>query len=525
MKHRQTRFRIPLLGLGALLVSSWSFAANFPLELVSPRAANTAPSTDAGSPAIPAGHRIFSAHPGVPYIIRAVVIAGAYPYTFSLSNAPSGMTIDPDTGVITWPNPQANATPTITVRDAEGTTRSSPWTITVTTSGFRFVDSVRGDDANAGTLSSPWRTFARMKAAGGAADIVYFRAGTYTTVGMEVEDRASAEFQPNGNWQGVMLQANNPTRLIAYPGETVIYDGGFIANQRQGNILRIEANGRYPVYIEGFQMRNIWHMGIQFAAGTCDYPVFRNLAFTGPSVSVDGQNSAAIMTTVNLPDPTWYGAYQGLSQRNGGSGLVKQYSHKKNLWEDFDIANSNVGPDQKVHVPRFEIRNSKIVNNRNMEQAGFFGNMQYGSGGNGETSSGEVRFNLVDLRGTSPTAMALEFNQNADSGQMFAYRNTLLGRVQVRNADAGDGPFRFYQNVIVNSDSGVPAGSHIYHEDVVMPSRIIATDNLTGSPTAGIVDAAGNLLGSFLTQFLGTRGHLRGAPGPRPSPPANASVQ
>jgi hypothetical protein len=367
------------------------------------------------------------------------------------------------------------------------------------------VDSVRGSDSNAGTLTAPWATLMNALNSGSSADIVYFRTGTYRADG-------SHEMEIEG--------ASQPTRWLAYPGETPVYDGGYVAGGSTGSTLRINAASANPVYIEGFSMRNIYHMGIQFFSGSCDYPVFRNLAFNGPAVGIDGSNSAGIMTTNSLEDPTYYGAYQGLSQVNGGPGLVKQYSHKKNLWENFTITNSSLGPDQKMHVPRFEIRQCSITNNRDDWQGGIFGNMQFGSGGVGEKSSGEIRFNLVDRRNMSSTTMALDLNQNGDSGTMEVYRNTFLGRVRVRNADSGDGPFRFYDNVIVNGDSG----SHIYLESVSAPTRVSTIDNLAGSPSANIVDAGGALTGSY-SQYVGSRGHQVGPVGARPSPPANITVE
>src|SRR5688572_3861262 len=108
-------FRRLLLASFVLVAGAPAFAANYPLELVSPRAVNTSPA--AGYPAINSENRIFRAYPGMVYNIRAAVIGGAWPYTFTLSNAPAGMTIDSRTGTINWPNPQANASPTITVRD------------------------------------------------------------------------------------------------------------------------------------------------------------------------------------------------------------------------------------------------------------------------------------------------------------------------------------------------------------------------------------------------------------------------
>ena len=509
--------RRAVMAVVALLFAGSAVAANYPLELVSPRAAGSLPSQDSGTPAMPSGHRIFFAYPGVAYNIRAVVIAGAFPYTFSLSNAPSGMTINASTGEINWPNPQANATPTISVTDSEGTTRSSQWAITVTTNGFKFVDSVNGADSNNGTMGSPWATLSRVKASAQAGDIIYFRTGVYTTLGMATDNTASAEFSPPGNWQRVEF-SGGIVRFLAFPGESPIYDGGYVANQRQGNILSISCTSNYPSYFEGFTLRNMWHIGIQFGSGSCHYPVWRNLQFNGPSVGVDGANSSGIMTTSSLGNPTYYAAYQRVSQTNGDPGVMKMYSHKKNLWEDCDVRNTDGGPDQKMHVPRFEIRRCTFVNTASREQGGIFGNMQYGSGGVGENSSGEIRFNYVDRRNVTD-GVALDLNQNAETANMYVYRNTFIGVVRVRNADSVIGPIRIYNNVIINNT----AGSKITYQDGSSSSRVAVLDNLTGTMSNNIVDATGQLTAPYV-QFIGTRGHQLGNE-IRPRPPTALSVQ
>ena len=86
------RVQAALVVVGHVITATAAAAANYSLELVSPRAAGTAAS--AGLAVMPSGHRIFKAYPGLPYNIRAVVTGGAYPFTFSLANAPSGMTIN-----------------------------------------------------------------------------------------------------------------------------------------------------------------------------------------------------------------------------------------------------------------------------------------------------------------------------------------------------------------------------------------------------------------------------------------------
>src|SRR5688572_17024316 len=83
------RWRFFFIPLFLFLINASAQAANYPLELVSPRAAGSSPSS--GQPAISANNRIFWAYPGIEYNIRATVIGGKYPYRFALSNAPTGM--------------------------------------------------------------------------------------------------------------------------------------------------------------------------------------------------------------------------------------------------------------------------------------------------------------------------------------------------------------------------------------------------------------------------------------------------
>jgi hypothetical protein len=59
---------------------------------------------------------------------------------------------------------------------------------------------------------------------------------------------------------------------------------------------------------------------------------------------------------------------------------------------------------------------------------------------------------------------------------------------------------------------------------VTAPDRITMTDNLTGPPSANIVDANGNLTGAY-AQYIGTRGHMiGGATTQLPTAPSNLRI-
>ena len=467
--------------------------SRYPLELVSPREPGTMPSSDPGTPAMPSGHRIFRAYPGLEYDVRAVVIGGSFPYRYALSDAPSGMEIDRDTGRITWPDPTAGSvTPTITVTDAEGTEISAPWTIDVSTDGFRFVDAVAGQDGNAGTHDSPWRTLAAVQDNGSAGQIVYFRAGTYVTAGLPIGG--------SDTWVRVEFGAQaHSVQWIAYPGETPVIDNGYGNGAENSRFIRFSGSDTDPVYLDGFEIVGAWDKGLQYESGT-DYAVFRNLDIHGIAEAIDGSNSAGIMTLTNDADPSWYAAYQDSDFHDNAPGGIKQYSHRKLLWEDLTFRDSGGGPDLKAHVPRFEVRRCSFVNNGD-QYCGLFGNLH--SNSTGENASGEIRYNLM-ICGDSPSTWAMDVNQDGMAAEIHLYRNTFVGTVRVRNTDSADGPFDFTHNVIVNSNRGT---DHVTFEAVDDPTRVTFSDNLSATPAEGMVDENGELQGDW-AEYVGSRGHV-----------------
>lgn len=492
-----------LLAFAALTLSSVAaLAANYPLELASPRAVGTAPAS--GNAAISAGNRIFKAYPNIEYNIRAVVVGGAYPYTFSLSNAPAGMTINPATGEIRWPSPTgSSATPTITVRDSEGTTRSSPWTIAVTTEGFKFVDAVNGRNhpTGTGTLANPWRSVADVQNASSAAssDIVYFRAGTYQFTGIPLTS--------TGPWGRFDYTESKPNIWIAYPGSTPVLD---FAN---GGLIRLRTGN---MYIDGFETRNSRVIGFQLAAG--NYNVLRRLRMRDHNlarVDLDGSNAAFIMTMSHYSDSgvggnsgTWaqYLAIQDNEFINAPMDMgLKIYSTWKMLIEDNTFRDSSIGAELKADMAQFTYRHNEHYNTWTK---GVGGNMH------SLTTHGEINFNLIHDHDSS---VAMDINQDGMAKRIDIYRNTVVGRVRVRNTDAADGPFRFYDNVLINSEGA----TRIDLENVSAVTQVITRDNLTAS--SGVVDSTGSLTSQY-SQYVGTRGWEVGNV-VRPSAPTALSVQ
>lgn len=482
------------IGLALVTVLAWALpasGANYPLELT-----NIKP---AGSVGFDATHRIFRAYPGLEYNIRAAVIGGAYPYTFPLSNAPSGMTVDAR-GVVRWPSPDSTASATIVVRDSEGTQVSATWTIDVTTAGFRFVDAVRGNAApsGAGTLDNPWRTLADVYNNAGASDIIYFRAGTYNQLSLP---RQSV----GGAWERVEWNSTKACIWLAYPGETPTINFGYQAGVEAGPLLRISGTAGRPPYIDGFEARNIGIIGFQTAAPA----TFRRLRMYDLRLGGDGTNASFIMT-LTQPTPVVGMVIQDSEFYNvfNHSVTIKVYAQEKLLIEDTIHRDARFGPELKDNVRRYTVRGNRIYN---IERTALGGNMH------STTRDGEIAFN--NIQGSEK---ALHLNQDLMAGPTYTYRNTLVGPVVV-NATSSNGPFFIHNNVIVNGDTGTVSGSHITYGQVDDPSRVIVSNNLAGYPGDNIVDSDGRLTAGYAS-YLGTHGHQTSAGGGTVAPRAPTNV-
>jgi hypothetical protein len=506
--RRSRRFRGTFHVVAAVIglaVSSLASAANYPLELVQPRAVNTSPAT--GFPVITSTHRVFRAYPGLEYNVRAAVVGGAYPYTFTLTGGPSGMTIDSRTGLVTWPNPQTTSSATLTVRDSEGTQVSSTWTINVTTSDFHFVDA-NCTTCGQGTAAAPFRTISQMmnSSATGPGDFVIFRRGTYNVLDMPRDSVGTG-------WERVEIAGSEkPVVWLAYPGEMPIIDFGYARNGVQVPLIRFTGAN---VYVDGFETMRSRIIGFQTTSGPPDnYRTFRRLRMhtnSEPGANNDGSNAALIMTTQNYHNESRYMTIQDNEFYDVPVDLaIKTYSLIKVLIEDNVFHDMLTAIELKADVPQFTVRANTFYN---IGQDAIAGNMDEG------VTSGEINFNLI----RSPVRWAVDINQNGTARRIDIYRNTIKGRIRVRNTDAADGPFNFYDNVILNDDSGTPSGSKILHESVSAPARVTTRDNLVGPLNSTIIDTIG-LLTSQYSQYLGLRGHQIGNI-VRPNPPTGVAVQ
>jgi putative Ig domain-containing protein len=479
----------PALAIAVLAHAQPAAAANYPLEIIAPRAN------------LPTHHRMLRAYPGLTYAIRAAVVGGAYPYVYSLSNAPVDMTIDPATGEINWTNPQTTTTVTLTVTDFEGTRVSQTWTITVTSGGFRFVDAVNGSSTGSGSPGNPLRTLSDVYNRSLWNDIVYFKTGTYDTTGIpafDVGTELSVEFD----------QSSNSVMWLAYPGAAPVID--FMYTGTPTPRIRLIGNA---IYIDGFALTRIQTVGFQVGHSSGLGSIFRRLNARDLLNGVDGSNAAFIMTMntgAGLEADGMVVQDSTFTNNTGMSAALKLNYTTKLLVENCTFTTGgNETLALRMRNRQFTIRGNTFSNITN---DAISGNMFDGDDANDHGHYGEVLFNNVRDARTA----ALVMNLQGEAGPTYVYRNTFQGRVLVTNTSSDDGPFSFSYNVIVNSDTGTPTGSHIQQQNVSAPSRVLISNNLVGFPTDGIVDAAGNLTAAFAS-YIGTHGHMRGGGAPRPA--------
>jgi hypothetical protein len=459
-----------------MLISTPAFSANYPLEIINIKPAGT------GSPAIPASNRIFRAYPGIEYNIRAAVIGGLYPFTFKLTNAPAGMTVNPSTGEIIWPNPQQSAGPiTLSVTDAENTTVSTTWSINVTTNGFVFVDS-KYSGTSTGSFSQPFKSIQEVTQNANSlsrTDILYFRGGNYRLVAFD----SWMPWTGDVTGQYAIGLTKIPSNWIGFPGETVNIDG----DRRY-----ITAEN---LWFDNLRLSNFSDYGI-VTESNYNYNTVRRTVWSNLEAVRSANNNYGFYFTRNH-GPGYYTVIQDSEFRNfkGASAIGSLYNTKKMLIEDNYIHSSlgggisgiNNGIAPKYYTDHLFIRGNRVIMNSGTPLAWYLNSSFV------ETKHADISFNYFSQTGSG--GVVHRWNPHGTQGRLNYYRNTAVGAVHdFRSDPCGKGPFNFYDNVFIHSTNGLNRSCVNY------------SNNLTGSLTGNVVDSSGNLTSAY-GSYIGTHGY------------------
>ncbi len=442
------------------------------LEIIQPRAGLTT------------ANRFYKAYPNLLYEVQIAAIGGTYPNTYELTTAPSGMTVNANTGIISWPNPPASGTPysvTARVTDKIGAQASVTWTVLVTTSGFRFMDA-SASSGGTGLIGSPWNSiddwYLTKYDATYQGEFLYIRAGTYATLDAPLEDGTR-----------MALPNNKPLVWLAYPGDArpvIDLTDSYIAAYSDTTNM----------YFDGIEFAHLnTRHGITIDSGGTDN-TFRKCRFSDISTAFGpGQNVSCLFFMDNSE-----GLYTAIVDNvftqvyDAGYGVLIYDQTKmlvmRNTVSDFTHSEGKgIGPKRDNTL--VFIRDNRI-------------DMANGQGvwidtWGGVSESIEVAYNLVDVTEASG-GDAFELGREGEAhGLIASYRNTYVGAVDIANLSIGSGPVTFTNDVMVNTGSGVTySNSHTLNA--------VTTGLLTGTAATGIVDANGNLTGAY-TVHVGAKGY------------------
>jgi hypothetical protein len=248
-----------------------------------------------------AGTGIASNAPTISVQPANAIVAVGQPATFNVTASGSGTlnyqwhwygTNVPGATSSSWTTPatvigNSNSVVYVTIGNAYGSVTSAVATLTVTgstqTVHYYYV-APNGNDANNGSIGSPWATVnhATSKMTGG--DVLYIRGGTYSQI-FDI-------YGPSGS-------ASYPTVVQAYPGETPIFNYNNITSS--GHSL----DGLNWFILGGLTILSN-NIGLYVgAAGTCSNVVLTNLtvAYTGQQgIQIYNQSHDVLVVSNTIHD-------------------------------------------------------------------------------------------------------------------------------------------------------------------------------------------------------------------------------
>jgi hypothetical protein len=403
------------------------------------------PSTSAGTYA-----RHNYAYPSDPYKIRCAAHRGAWPYTWDLTVNPSGMTIDTNTGEITW-TAAASGTHNVTARvtDAQSNTATVSWTITISSSQFIFFqDGYSG--TKTGTKSQPYEDMADWWPGDGSSKdhdkMMVFRSGTYS-----MPDYTDLYLGQYSHIYDYRMKADRvPYVMFGYPGETATIDMN-VGTNKWARISTQEPD-TYIGYLT-FSDTNCY--AIELDTGDVQYSTFQELIFGnlentgGLCNSTNNESYFRFVVAAGRGDPNI--VIQGNTFGESQKGCcIKVYSSYHTLIEDNYFGGATGSECLALKS------SAHSVTTQGNTFAGSYGGESIGGGQSDfytdTTDENEIRYNNV-------FGGEVVFNRNGGVEEMFVYRNVfaLSGEsigVQHEDGNLPGMDITFSNNAFVTSDSG-----------------------------------------------------------------------
>lgn len=474
----------------------------------------------------------------IPWSIPVAIRGGAWPFLYEIVNndGATGLTIGqtlPDNwvvnglgsyGILSWASPVIGTyTIQLRVTDQDLTEVPIEFTLEVidktNTTYFLFVDSASGSDANSGSYSSPFQTMngwylSNKNNSTHSTKQVFYRAGTYFVNAITPLNAGQADFA-----------SSKPKVHVAYPGETVIIDGGTAyidVESGAGDLCFQEFRFQHPETTDPGPL--IRKQFIRTSSTAAARGIFHNLYFDGNGQSDSGSNSSCIMFTGGV-NGTYTSVTRCTFHNCDGLDFVLYYNVFDNVTEGNLITgtyasapNGNGDPGDLQDIWGFFVKggadgDARITVRANRVQGATIDRpCWYTSEFTGQLKGNlEVCWNSFKNTNTAivnEDAGAVAIGQGSGSstsnyGAIWVYRNNLHNpHISLINIDAG-GPFVFQHNAIHHSGT-YTKGFYIF-DSVALPAALDNDDEVANG--TNILDSTTNLLtGAARGLYLGTDG-------------------
>ena len=496
-------------GTGSQLATGHYLSANMPMTMVHPR-----PDTD--SPNSWAYHK--NSYPGIQWRIPVSFQGGAFPfYNYTINSGPSGLYFDSshtNTGCtdiydLVWDNPVAGTyTISISVTDQDGTTKTSSWSHTCGTAGWVFVDEANGDDANPGTLASPFKTINGWYKSS-ATDTTYsgyrvmYKTGTYNVTKLDTGFTLA----------GLRMDATDyakPYVHIIYPGESPIFNTSaahFLFQSQAKDAyfnVRLDDNSGQ---VSDPNVTDVSHITFNTTTGRDRITLLSHVS--NMNYKSGDTNHAAYWFSNPWPVVGQYLTIRGQCSGTNTGAIIDSFTFNHVVIEDFFVGGTNIQDEspfyiksdvQNLSMRRIEVDSANptdlhygtiLLAGQEQSQALDYNNI-------------EIQYCLLwsDLAGSWRRGITTNWvtYANTPNRNIWIQRNTIIGELDSLQA----APWNVYVdgNFFV-TNAATPWKTSAGNETDIIGSVV---SNVVTTPADSALDASSNLQGTYKTNYYGTVG-------------------
>jgi|TARA_B110000908_G_scaffold112398_1_gene131804 hypothetical protein len=403
------------------------------------------------------------AYPALNYETRIGVIGGRYPYDFSITTGPSGLTVDPRTGVVSWSVPITGSySVSILIVDSSSKQISYDYVLNVTTNGFYFV-SPSGLAANNGSIGSPWPGISHAVSNTNSSDVVYLRGGDYSANNISINSGSASMWLAYPSEAPRLNVAGTPITVTAQSGEFTLFSGLDVFNC--GNRCFFLEQSRNVTFYKN-RLRDL-----NSSCAGCN-PSF--LYFSGHNTSAARHDMIKVMNNT----------FSELSANSASEtdGAVVAFDVHNSLFEDNELrAMGNYGFADKDNTYRNTYRGNYIEGTHN------------GIGLKGQSGSNNihVHHNLVS------GAQGMPICEYGPCTDFYIHHNTIIDgnivfRGGVSNSNSGNINFAYNVFTSVSSSAAFWSTDPVAFASVLTGTKLNANHNIIEADTSRI---AGNYWG------------------------------